>query len=161
MLPVKVYPYKKLKHSIERLVRKEGFLEKCEQWRKRAVPEGYLCDIYEGNIWKKFNSSEKNNFLHSPHCYLLSMNVDWFEPFERGVYSTGVIYLAILNLPRNERYKPENVIVIAIIPGPKEPKKTINPNLMPLVYELQDVWEHGITVKSHNNSSVTIKLALS
>ena len=50
LLPVKVYPYKKLKHSIERLVRKEGFLEKSEHWRKRAVPEGYLYDIYEGNI---------------------------------------------------------------------------------------------------------------
>lgn len=89
------------------------------------------------------------------------MNVDWFEPFECGVYSTGVIYLAILNLPHNERYKPENIIVISIIPGPKEPKKTINSYLMPLVYELQEAWEHGITVKSHDNSLVCIKLALS
>ena len=91
----------------------------------------------------------------------MSMNVDWFEPFERGVYSTGVIYLTILNLPRNERYKPENIIVIGIIPGPKEPKKTINSYLMPLVYELQEAWEHGINVKSHDNSIVCIKLALS
>ena len=50
------------------------------------------------------------------------MNVDWFE---RGVYSTGVIYLTILNLPRNERYKPKNNIVFGIIPGPKEPKKLL------------------------------------
>ena len=41
---------------------------------------------------------------------------------KRGVYSTGVIYLTSLNLPRNERYKPENIILIGIIPGPKEPK---------------------------------------
>ena len=161
LLPVKVYPYKKLKDSIERLVRKEGFLEICEHWRKRAVPEGCLCDVYEGNIWKKFNSSDKNNFLQSPHCYLMSMNVDWFEPFERGVYSTGVIYLTILNLPRNERYKPENIIVVGIIPGPKEPKQTINSYLMPLVYELKEAWELGINVKSHDNSVVCIKLALS
>ena len=120
-----------------------------------------LCDDYEGNIWKKFNSSDKNNFLHSPHCYLMSMNVDWFEPFESGVYSTGVIYLTILNLPRNESYEPENIIVIGIIPGPKEPEKTINSYLMPLVYELQEAWEHGINVKSHDNSIVCIKLAIS
>lgn len=88
------------------------------------------------------------------------MNVDWFEPFERGVYSTGVIYLTILNLPRNERYRPENVIVIGIIPGPKEPEKTLNSYLMPLVYELQEAWEYGITVSSHNNVLVNIKLAL-
>ena len=61
LLPVKVYPYKKLKQSIEQLVRREGFLERCEYWRKRSVPEGYLCDIYDARLWKKFNSSERNN----------------------------------------------------------------------------------------------------
>ena len=76
-------------------------------------------------------------------------------------YSTGVIYLTILNLPRNERYKPENIIVVGIIPGPKEPKQTINSYLMPLVYELKEAWELGINVKSHDNSVVCIKLALS
>lgn len=50
LLPVKIHPYNKLKHSIEWLVRREGFLERCEYWRKHSVPEGYLCDIYEGNI---------------------------------------------------------------------------------------------------------------
>ena len=33
------------------------------------------------------------SFLSLPHCYLL--NVDWFEPFERGVYSVGAIYFTV------------------------------------------------------------------
>ena len=160
LLPLKVYPYKQLQHSCEQLLKKEGFMEKCEQWRSRTVPEGYLCDIYDGLLWKKFSSVEKNNFLCFPHCYLLSMNVDWFEPFERGVYSTGVIYLTILNLPRNERYLTENVIIVGIIPGPREPKKSINSYLTPLVLELKEAWEHGITVLKNDNTSVCIKLAL-
>ena len=57
------------------------------------------------------------------------MNMDWFEPFERGVYSVGVIYLTVQNLPRDQCYKPENVIVVGIIPGPREPKLTVNPFL--------------------------------
>lgn len=56
---------------------------------------------------------------------------------------------AILNLPRNERYRPESIIVTGIIPGPKEPEKTMNSYLMPLVHELQEAWEHGITVLNH------------
>ena len=88
------------------------------------------------------------------------MNVDWFEPFECGVYSTGVIYLTILNLPQNERYMIKNIIIIRVIPGPREPKKSINTYLAPLVVELKEAWEHGITVLKADNTSVCIKLAL-
>lgn len=88
------------------------------------------------------------------------MNVDWFEPLERGVYSTGVIYLIILNLPRNEHYKTENIIIMGIIPGLREPKKSINTYLTPLVLELNEAWEHGISVLKDDNTSVCIKLAL-
>lgn len=90
------------------------------------MPEGFISDIYDGDMWKRFNSSDGYNFLSSPHCYLLILNVDWFEPFEHGVYSIGAIYLTIQNLPRNERYKPQNIIIVGVLPGPREPKKTIN-----------------------------------
>ena len=160
MSPIKVYPYKCLKKSIEKLVKREGFLENCEKWRKRIVPEGFLCDIYDGALRKKFSSPEKQNFLCSPHYYLLSMNVDWFEPFECGVYSVGVIYLTILNLPHHERYRAENIILVGIIPGPAEPKKTINSYLMPLVLDLKEAWLHGINVYNHDKISVCVNLAL-
>ena len=111
-------------------------------------------------MWKRFDSSEKDNFLNSPHCYLLTLNVDFFQPFEREVYSVGAIYLTIQNLPRNERYKTENIIIVGIIPGPTEPKKNLNSYLMPLVYDLQEAWLHGIEVSDHENT-ICVKLALS
>lgn len=86
------------------------------------------------------------------------MNVDWFEPFERGVYSVGAIYLTIQNLPRNERYK---TIMVGIMPGPKEPKLTINSYLTPLVIELNEAWQHGFCVNTENGASICVKLALS
>ena len=109
-----------------------------EKWRTRSVPDGYLCDVYDGLIWRKFNSAEGANFLSSPRCWLLTLNVDWFEPFERGVYSVGAIYLSIQNLPRDVCFRPENIILVGVLPGPKEPKKTINSYLTPLVVELQE-----------------------
>lgn len=118
-------PYQSLKSSIQRLVSKQGFVENCEQWRSRTAPSGYLCDIFDGSLWNEFNSTEKN-FLTHPYCYMLTLNVDWFQPFDRRVYSVGVIYLTVQNLPRDQRYKIENLIIVGIIPGPDEPKKVIN-----------------------------------
>ena len=107
--PYKVYPYHSLKASISRLVSRPGFLEDCDSTR---VPSSFLGDIYDGCVWGEFNSV----FLGAPYCYLLTLNVDWFQPFERDVYSLGAIYLTIQNLPRNIRYKPENIILVGIMP---------------------------------------------
>ena len=99
--PVKVYPYCSLKESIAHLAIRPGFLEMCEKWRSRPdiISSQYLGDIYDGRVWCDFNSSDGFMFLTSPFCYLLTINVDWFEPFQRGVYSLGVIYLTVQNLP--------------------------------------------------------------
>lgn len=68
------------------------------------------------------------------------INVDWFQPFKLSWYSVGVIYL-VVNLPRSERFKVENVILVGVIPGPHEPSGTINSYLSPLVDELLVLWD--------------------
>lgn len=140
---------------------KKGFLEKCEKWRSRKVSDGYICDVFDGAVWRSFTTNDKDNFLANRHCYLLTLNVDWFQPFEqRVVYSVGAIYLTLQNLPRDERNKLENVILVGVIPGPGEPRKTINSFLTPLVLELKEAWSNGFIV-STGKSQVCIKLALS
>ena len=52
---------------------------------------------------------------------LFMLNIDWGQPFDHTQYSVRVIYLVIQNLPRAVRFKPENVIIVSTIPGPKEP----------------------------------------
>ena len=107
------------------------------------------------------SSSDGFMFLTSPFCYLLTINVDWFEPFEGGIYSLGAIYLTVQNLPRNIHYKQENLILASIMPGPKESSLNINSYLSPLVLELQHAWNEGFTVLSPQQIPVTIKLAVS
>ena len=51
------------------------------------------------------------------------------------------MYLTIMNLPRTIRFKQENVILIGLIPGPKEPEGDINDYHSPLVTELLQLWE--------------------
>ena len=69
--------------------------------------------------------------MHPPY-YLLTLNVDWFCPFEHGRYFVGAIYLTIQNLPVALRNHPGNVILVGIIPGPSEPQLIINSYLTPL-----------------------------
>lgn len=85
------------------------------------------------------------------------MNTDWFQPYERGVYSVGAIYLTIQNLPREECYKLENILLVGIMPGPCEPKLTMNSFLAPLVLELKEAWEKGFSFTTHDKSTVTVK----
>ena len=65
-------------------------------------------------------------FLAVPNNFGLMLNVDWFQPPKHGSNSIGVIDMVVMNLPREERFKTENLIVVGIIPGPKEPKLHIN-----------------------------------
>lgn len=87
------------------------------------LPLTHLVDIYDGRVWSEFTSS---GFLESPFSFLLTINVDWFQPFSHIEYSVGAIYLTIQNLPRNERYKEENIILVGVLPGPSEPPLTMN-----------------------------------
>lgn len=82
------------------------------------------------------------DFLKAPRNYGLMLNFDFFQPMKhRKDYSVGVFYMVILNLPRAERYKWENVIVVGIIPSfSKEPKR-LNAFLEPAVKELQCLWK--------------------
>ena len=92
-------------------------------------------------VWKEFQHVDGEPFLAAPNNFGLMLNVDWFQPTKHGSDTIGVIYMVVMNLPREERFKPENLIVVGIIPGPKEPKHHINSFLQPLVDDLIDLWD--------------------
>ena len=141
-VPRKIYVYNSLLSSLERLIAKPNFLHQCEQWRKHSknVPDGWLTDVYDGQLWKDWLLKGGRPFLDIPGNLLLMMNVDWFKPFEHSTYSAGVIYLVVQNLPRSLRFKLENIFIVGAIPGPHEPPLTINPYLEPMVDDLIRLW---------------------
>ena len=137
--PRKKYCYRSVIDSLATLINRPGFLEKCEKWRNRDTACETLSDIYDGRIWHEFQTVDEKCFLSVPNNFAFSLGCDWFKPFKHLNDSIGAIYMIILNLPREERYKPENMILVGIIPGPKEPKGCINTYLYPLVEELLDL----------------------
>ena len=133
LIPRKLYQYHSIIHSFKVLVNRDSFLNNCEEWRQRIVDTDVYADIYDGDVWKDLQYIDGSPFLAEPHNLSLMMNVDWFNPYKDTLYSAGAIYLVILNLPRRLRYKFENIILIGLIPGPKEPSLHINSYLAPLI----------------------------
>ena len=122
----------------------------------RQVEEGVLSDIYDGEVWNSFKWSDGTEFFSLERRYGLMLNVDWFQPFKRrSDYSVGVMYFVIMNLPRSERFKFENVILGGIIPAlDSEPK--LETFLKPCVDELNGLWR-GIPM-STSLSAVPLKV---
>ncbi|GBC36078.2 hypothetical protein GLOIN_2v1775288 [Rhizophagus irregularis DAOM 181602=DAOM 197198] len=76
----------------------------------------------------------------------LMLNLDWFQPYDSTIYSIGVIYAAICNLPRDIRFRRENLLTLGILPGPKEVSlHKVNHYLAPIVNELETLWA-GLTL---------------
>ena len=143
LVPKKVFCYQSLINSIERLLVYKDILNILNHWKNRDEYNGFLCDIYDGRIWKEFVSE----CIDDGRLNLgVMLNVDWFNPFKKAMYSAGGMYLTVLNLPRQLRFKEEYSILLGIIPGPKEPSLTINSYLAPFVQEL-DMLSTGVWVK--------------
>lgn len=135
-----------------------SFIPQCELWRGRKINDAVMSDVYDGKVWKEFQIVDGVPFLSLPYNFGLTLNIDWFQPFSHSTYSLGIIYIAILNLPRQIRYLPENIALIGVIPGPHEPKLHLNTFLAPLVSELKELW-HGIVIDV-NNQPVIVRAAL-
>ncbi|PKY31903.1 hypothetical protein RhiirB3_449739 [Rhizophagus irregularis] len=103
-------------------------------------------NIYDGRVWQNFPFDGSSFFTTETavtHLGLL-INLAWFQPFSYTQHSTGAIYASICNLPRSERNKPENIIYLGFLPGPKEAGlERINHYLAPIV----DEWPDGLDIK--------------
>ena len=153
LYPHRVYCYQSVIDTLKSFAKRAHFTERCELWRNRNIRSfgQIMCDVFGGRIWKDFQYYEGLPFLANPRNYALMLNVDWMQPFEHTPYSIGVIYLVIMNLPRSERFKRENVILVGIIPGPSEPPLNINSYLSPLVDELLVLWNDGVKIRHHGS----------
>jgi len=147
--PKMIYPLPCLKTQLSIMYKRPGFEDLLKKWTDRNDIPGIMSDIYDGEIWKTFPSS-----LNTPNAARffepetadrhlgIMINLDWFQPFKSAVYSCGAIYGVICNLPRDIRFKRENMLTLALLPGPNEVKlDKINHYLAPIIDELLELWD--------------------
>ena len=141
-IPKHIYCYQPLSKSLDSILSRLGILDKCNEWRNRRATPNVYSDIYDGSVWKRYVT---NGFLRDQTSLALQLNLDWFQPFtRRNNISVGTIYLPILNLPREELYKLENVILLGIILNLSKEPSTLEYLLRPLVEELKIFYKEGI-----------------
>ena len=158
LYPYRVFCYKSVIDTMQGLLNRAGFADACEGTRV-LYSSSKISDIYQGQLWKDFLTVNEIDFLTLPYAFGFLLNVDWFKPFQHQEYSVGVIYLAVLNLPRAIRYKKENIIIVGIMPGPSESPLTINSYLSPLVSDLLKLWT-GVKLGIHGVGDHLVRAAL-
>lgn len=72
---------------------------------------GNMCDIIDAPIFQ-----DKTQWLLDEQYDLnlmLSLSIDWYQQYSTTApYSVGVIYMTLVNLPRQLRQQKKNVFVI-------------------------------------------------
>lgn len=115
-------------------------------------PPPYVADIFEAEYLKTFEGPRAGElFLDRGEegRYGFSLFVDFFIVGGLRVRgpkaSCGIIAMACLNLPIHLRFKPENIYLAGLVPGPHEPHLTqLNHYLRPLIADMADSWNRGI-----------------
>ena len=152
--PIKTFALQSMRAWLAQLLLRPGIEQILEEsWSSRASAGGKCLDILDSETLRAFlGPDHMTPFSVQNHGSLhltFSINIDWFNPFgnkQAGKsHSIGAIYLACLNLPPQLRYKPENIFLAGIIPGPREPNvDQLNYLLAPLVDELLVLWSTGV-----------------
>lgn len=149
--PVRVYPYKSVISSVQEFFLRSDFEDTLKVTRNKNQDEDFYGDIHDGAMWTEQLDCFGMPFCSGANSVSFSLNIDWFQPFDNIVYSCGVIYLSVNNIPRKDRYKEENILLVGIMPGGKEAKTDrINAYLAPLVDELL-LLISGIKMKTFKN----------
>ena len=131
LYPFKTYCYVGFQKALQQFLNRPTFTSLCDHWRNRTTAEGNLQDIYDGNLWKEFQYLEGQSCLAAKYSYAVMINIDWFQPHKLTQSLVEAIYF--LNLPYQQRFKRENIILLGIIPGPSEPHRDIDQHLHPLI----------------------------
>ena len=167
--PKMIFPLPCIKTQLTSLYNRPKFEELLRKWTNRDVVTDVMTDIYDGNIWKEFPSSisdQNHSKFFTPEMddsnLGIMINLDWFQPFDSSVYSCGVIYGVICNLPRNVRFKKEYMLTLGLLPGSNEVKlDRINHYLAPIVDELLELWNGAdLTISGRHSTVKRIRLAV-
>lgn len=170
-IPVRRYAFQSLPEWIARLLLRPSIDllldESLEESIKPFDPTQPIKDIHQSKIWKEFRGADGKQFTATSGNLIFAMFVDGINPFgnkQSGRHvSITFIVLICLTPPFHMRYKPENIFLVGIVPGPREPSlEQINWVLKPIVTQLQSLWQPGILLSQthkHKNGRL-IKAAL-
>lgn len=150
---IRKYAVQDLSHWIARLFSRphiEQLLdESLSESRKPYNEVDSVYDIHESRIWKEFKGPDGTQFTATRGNLVFAMFVDSINPFGNKTsghhVSITFIVMVCLTLPVSIRHRPENLFLVGIAPGPREPSlEQMNWILRPVVTQLQRIWSPGL-----------------
>ena len=148
LVPRRKYVHQSLKEWMGRMLSRPGIEEIIDEAPHRT-PTGRISDIWDSSVFQNFRDDDGTPFFAKRGTegrYAFSLGADSFHPLgnleaKQSISSTA-IYMVLLNLPENERYKYKNMYLAGVIPGPSKPSmEQINHVLDLLVKELLEFWK--------------------
>ena len=156
-IPIKPFIAFSFKDWLGGILARSGFEEKMDKVWKDWKKGSEMKDIFDGEILQNFTGPDGQHFSDGGNegRYVFSLCVDYFNPLgnkQAGKKkSVGLISIVCLNLPPELRYKPENMFLFGVVPGPHEPPLTcLNHYLSYLIDELLEFWHTGIRYSRTN-----------
>ncbi|WPT11393.1 hypothetical protein PSENEW3n2_00000831 [Picochlorum sp. SENEW3] len=111
---------------------------------KNVSDDKKIDSIFEARFYRDTLEKYPDFFYGQGHEKLhFALFVDGFQPFEGVKYTLFAVILICLNLPPEVRMKPENLHILKLIDGPKEPTN-FQQYIEPIVDELEQLWERGM-----------------
>jgi hypothetical protein len=159
--PIKTFVYHSFNDYLAALLARGDIEEMMDQSSRKARDSAKVgdksadqnLDVLTAQYLKSFcGPSGKSSFFDGPEGegrFAFALNVDFFHPEGTSRHSDtsscGLISMVCLNIPLALRYKPENVFIAGIIPGPKEPHLTeLNHYVKPLIDDMKASWQRGV-----------------
>ena len=147
-VPSRKYVHQSLKEWVGRLLTRPGIEDVLDAAYEKSAT-GRMTDIWDSPVLKNFRDADKTPFFakHGSEVRLaFSLGADSFHPLgsleAKQSMSATAIYMVLLNLPREERFKYKNMYLAGVIPGPSKPSLAqINHVLSLLVIELLEFWK--------------------
>ncbi|KZV59304.1 hypothetical protein PENSPDRAFT_543852, partial [Peniophora sp. CONT] len=109
-----------LRFFLGRQIIEDALIKSFELFRNSAGNHEYMHDVHESPAWRTFHGPFSNAYN-----LVFGVYIDWFNPLTNRIagkkISYGAIVLYCMNLPPEMRFRPENVYIAGITPGPNAP----------------------------------------
>lgn len=151
--PIRKYAVQDLYSWLAHLFSREGIEQALEQTALKSQSpydaSADMFDIQDSRIWKEFLDTRGDQFNAHSGNVTFGMFTDGINPFgsrQAGKHvSVTFIIMVCMSLPVSLRYRPENIFLAGIAPGPKEPSlEQVNWILRPVVEQLKRLWTSGL-----------------
>ena len=144
--------YFPLKPRLRSLLKTKKYREMCQHEFLRPRNPDFLTDVYDGSAWKAFMgpATYPNDRIGLQYC------IDAFPASAEGSQSLKPGFAMNLSLSPTERHKPENMLLLVVIPTSlKDPNVKKYYDFM-ATYELDDLFEHGKNNAHHFRAHILI-----